>query len=96
MKTGIASGFNGAVEAIVSAFEFPDFCRNQIAEIKNTIVCVASGNHEYTNDELNSMGKYSLDQMKRGAILSLATLKDKSLLNEIRVSVLSVFDTVKS
>lgn len=92
MKTAIASGSYGAMDAIVSAFEFPDFYRNQIVEIENTIVCVASGDHEYTNDELNSIGKYSLDQMKRGAILALATMEDMSLLNEIRILVfLSVF-----
>lgn len=96
MKTAIASGSNGAMEAIVSTFEFPDFYRNQIVEIENTIVCVASGNHDYTNEELNSIGKYSLDQMKRGAILVLATLEDMSLLNEVRVSVfISVFDSAK-
>lgn len=43
------------------------------------------------------MGKYSLDQMKRGAILAFATLEDMSLLNEVRVSVfISVFDSGKS
>lgn len=96
MKTAIASGYNKAMVAIVSAFEFPVLYRNQIIEIKNTIVCVANGNQENTNDELNSIGKFSLDQIKRGATLCLDMIEDTSLENEIRVSVLiSGFDSTE-
>lgn len=96
MRTVIASGSNSAMEAIHSVFVFPNFYRNQIVEIKNTIVCVASGNHKYTTEELNSIGKYSLNQIKRGAILVLDTFQDRSLENEIKVSVLiSSFDIIE-
>lgn len=93
MRTAIASGANRAMEAITSAFEVPDFYSTKTVEIKNTIVCVASGNHRCTNDELNSIGIYSLHQIKRGASLIHNTIEDMSLGNDIRVSVfISGFD----
>lgn len=95
MRTAFASGSNRAMEAIHSAFAFPDFYRNHIVEIKNTIVCVASGAHKYTNEELNSIGIYTLDQIKRGASLIQNMFEDASLENNIRVSLfISGFDSV--
>jgi cell division GTPase FtsZ len=96
MKTAFASGSNRAMEAIISAFKFPDFYSNQIVEIKNTIVCVAYGKDKYTNDEVNSICIYSLDQIKRGASLTHDTFEDMSLGNDIRVSVfISGFNTTE-
>lgn len=96
MRRAFASGSNRAMDAIISAFTFPDFYRNQILEFKNTIVCVASGKDKYSDDEINSICKYSLDQIKKGASLCFDMMEDTSLENEIKVSVLiSGFDSTK-
>lgn len=87
MKTTIASGSNRAMEAIVSAFAFPDFYRDQIVEIKNTIVCISSGKYKSTDDENNNISKHSLNQINRGATLAQGTFEDITLEKNIRVSV---------
>ncbi len=58
------------------------------------MVSVVIGNSTCTNDEVNEIGKYCLNQIKRGAKLTLDRMEDPSLQNEIRVSVLiSGFDS---
>jgi cell division GTPase FtsZ len=93
MKTVTASGFNRALEAASSAFAFPDFYNNEIIEMKNAMVCITTANSKCTNDETNDIGKYCLNQIKRGATLALDRMEDLTIQNEIRVSVLiSGFD----
>ena len=93
MKTAVASGINRAMEAVQDAFIFPDFYVNQVLEMKNTIACVATGSIEFTEDKVNEIGLYCLNQNKRGASLSLSTMEDSSLLNDVRVTILiSGFD----
>lgn len=94
MATAIASGMNRGIEAASSAFLSPYLYTNQIIELKNAIVCISTGTSKSTNDEMNNIGKYSLDQIKRGATLTLDSMEDLSLQNNIRVAVLiSGFDT---
>jgi cell division GTPase FtsZ len=94
MTTATGFGINRAIEAASSAFVLPDFYNNQIIELKNAMVSVAIGNSTCTNDEVNDIGKYCLNQIKRGATLALDRMEDLSLQNEIRVSVLiSGFDS---
>ncbi|MGO4820584.1 MULTISPECIES: hypothetical protein [unclassified Flavobacterium] len=94
MTTATASGFNRAIEAASSAFVLPDFYKDQIIELKNVVVSVATGNSTCTNDEVNDIGKYCLNQIKRGATLTLDRMEDLTLQNAIKFSVLiSGFDT---
>jgi cell division GTPase FtsZ len=94
MRKANASGFDRAIEAVSSAFACPDLSTIQIIELKNAIVCIATGNSTCTNDEMNEIGKYCLNQIKRGATLTLDRMEAPSLQNEIRVSVLiSGFDS---
>lgn len=94
MTTATASGINRVIEAASSAFALPIFYNNQIIELKNAMVSVTTGNSTCTNDEMNEIGKYCLNQIKRGATLTLDRMEDPSLQNEIRVSVLiSGFDS---
>lgn len=96
MRTAIASGANRAMDAIVSTFAFPDVFRNKIVEIKNTIVCTSSGPNKCSDYEVNEIGKYSLDKIKRGMSFIYNTFEDLSLGNDIRVSVfIGCFDTVE-
>ena len=96
MRTAIASGSNRAMVAAVSAFEFSDFFRNQISEIKSKIVCVSSGNPKCTNDEENEICKFSIDRIKRDMTLGHTTFEDLSLGNNIRVSVIiGGFESIK-
>jgi cell division GTPase FtsZ len=94
MRAATGFGINRAIEAASSAFVLPDFYTNQIIELRNAIVSVATGNSTCTNDEMNEIGKYCLNQIKRGVTLTLDRMEDPSLQNEIRVSVLiSGFDS---
>jgi cell division GTPase FtsZ len=96
MTMDVASGANRAIDAVHSVFLFPNFYRDQIVEIKNTIVCVSSGKHKSHCNEKNDIGKYSLNLIKRGYSLSLNTLDDMTLEDSIRVSALiSGFDTTQ-
>jgi cell division GTPase FtsZ len=61
MKTAFASGSNRAMEAVRSAFLFPDFYNNQILEMKDTMVCVATTDINCTIDEANDINKYCLN-----------------------------------
>lgn len=93
MRTAIAAGSNSAMEAVHDAFVFPDFYVNQVLEMKNMIACIATGSIEFTEDEVNQIGLFCLNQNKRGASLCLRTIEDLSLLNEVRVTILiSGFD----
>lgn len=87
MRTAITSGSNRAMNAIQSAFAIPDFYINQIVAVKDSILCITSGTDPYTNDEINSVCKYSLDQIKRGNSLIHNTFEDLYLGKDIRVSV---------
>ena len=94
MGTATASGFNRAIEAASSAFILPDFYTNQIIELKNSMLSVATANSKCTTDETNEIGKYCLNQIKRGDTLALDRMEDLTLQNEIKVSVLiSGFET---
>lgn len=96
MKTATDSDSdsNRAMEAAATAFALPALYTNQIIELKNAIVCISTGACKSTDDEVNDIGKYSLNQIKRGATLTLDRMEDLTLQNEIKVSVLiSGFDT---
>jgi len=94
MTTATGFGINRALEAASSAFALPAFYNNQIIELENSMVSVATANSTCTNDEMNEIGKYCLNQIKRGATLTLDRMEDPSLQNEIIVSVLiSGFDS---
>lgn len=95
MRTALGSGSTKAIEAIQSAFAIPAFYRNQIAVLKDSILCVKSGTDQYTIDEINLVCNYSLDQIKTGATLVHDTFEDNSLGNTIRASVfISGFDSL--
>lgn len=88
MSSALASGSNKAMEAIIEVFEFPDFYSNKIVELKDTILYIATQNFQCSSNELNSIGNYSLKQTKSGATLNLNTSEDKTLENDIRISIL--------
>lgn len=88
LRTASATGTNRSKEAVQAAFELPEFYKNQINELQNTILTVSTGKIKCTYDELNELGIYCLHQIKRGATLSQSTFEDLSFDDEIRVSVL--------
>jgi hypothetical protein len=62
--------------------------------IKDSIVYITSGTNPYTNDEINSICKYSLNQIKRGNSLIHNTFEDFSLGKNFRFSAfIGGFDT---
>lgn len=95
MRSALGSGTNKAMDAIRSAFAVPDSYKNKILTIKDSIICITTGTDLYTNDEINRICHYSLDQMKTGATLCYDTFENKSLGNNSKISVLiSGFDSV--
>lgn len=86
MNTAFASGNDRAIETVQATYQLPNFYSSQILEIKNTIAVIATGNIEWTKDELNQLALYCLDQNKRVSSLCPNTMEDLSLKDKIRIT----------